>query len=91
MELPTGADQCQSPQSQGLGPQRPAPGGPLASSTASKEGRAMNKDDAPPPAEAATEVGVDDDAVESLGTLVVLGLCVVVLVGLIAFVVGVLV
>jgi hypothetical protein len=47
--------------------------------------------DKPIPAEAATEVGVDDDAVESLGKLVVLGLCVVVLVGLIAFVVGVLV
>jgi hypothetical protein len=45
----------------------------------------------PEAAEAATEVGVDDDAPESLGTLVVLGLCVVVLVGLIAFVVGVLV
>jgi hypothetical protein len=45
----------------------------------------------PEAAEAATEVGVDDDAVESLGRLVVLGLCVVVLVGLIAFVVGVLV
>ncbi len=47
--------------------------------------------DHPDPAEAATEVGVDDDAVESLGRLVLLGLCVVVLVGLIAFVVGVLV
>jgi hypothetical protein len=44
----------------------------------------------PEAAEAATEIGVDD-APESLGTLVVLGLCVVVLVGLIAFVVGVLV
>jgi hypothetical protein len=44
----------------------------------------------PEAAEAATEVGVDD-APESLGTLVVLGLCVVVLVGAIAFVVGVLV
>ena len=42
-------------------------------------------------AEAATEVGVDDDAVESLGRLVVLGLCVVVLVGAIALAVGVLV
>jgi hypothetical protein len=51
----------------------------------------MNKDDAPPPAEAATEIGVDDDAVESLGRLVLLGLCVVCLVGAIAFVVGVLV
>jgi hypothetical protein len=45
----------------------------------------------PEAAEAATEIGVDDDAVESLGKLVVLGLCVVVLVGAIAFVVGVLV
>jgi hypothetical protein len=44
----------------------------------------------PEAAEAATEVGIDD-APESLGTLVVLGLCVVVLVGVIAFVVGVLV
>jgi hypothetical protein len=48
----------------------------------------MNKDDAPPPAEAATEVGIDDDAVESLGRLVLLGLGVVCLVGAIAFVVG---
>jgi hypothetical protein len=45
----------------------------------------------PEAAEAATEVGVDDDAVESLGRLVVLGLCVVVLVGAIALAVGVLV
>jgi hypothetical protein len=45
----------------------------------------------PEAAEAATEIGVDDDAVESLGRLVLLGLCVVVLVGAIAFVVGVLV
>jgi hypothetical protein len=50
----------------------------------------MNQDDAPPPAEAATEIGVDD-APESLGKLVVLGLGVVVLVGVIAFLVGVLV
>jgi hypothetical protein len=50
----------------------------------------MNKDDAPPPAEAATEIGADD-APESLGKLVVLGLCVVVLVGAIALAVGVLV
>jgi hypothetical protein len=45
----------------------------------------------PEAAEAATEIGVDDDAVESLGRLVLLGLCVVCLVGAIAFVVGVLV
>ena len=45
----------------------------------------------PEAAEAATEVGIDDDAVESLGTLVLLGLSVVVLVGAIAFLVGVLV
>ena len=44
----------------------------------------------PEAAEAATEVGIDD-APESLGKLVVLGLGVVVLVGVIAFVVGVLV
>jgi hypothetical protein len=44
----------------------------------------------PEAAEAATEIGIDD-APESLGTLVVLGLCVVVLIGLVAFVVGVLV
>jgi hypothetical protein len=45
----------------------------------------------PEAAEAATEVGADDDAVESLGTLVLLGLGVVVLVGAIALAVGVLV
>ena len=44
----------------------------------------------PEAAEAATEIGIDD-APESLGRLVLLGLGVVVLVGLIAFVVGVLV
>jgi hypothetical protein len=44
----------------------------------------------PEAAEAATEVGIDD-APESLGKLVLLGLCVVCLVGAIAFVVGVLV
>ena len=47
--------------------------------------------DKPMPAEAATEIGVDDDDVESLGRLVVLGLCVVGLVVLIALAVGVLV
>jgi hypothetical protein len=45
----------------------------------------------PEAAEAATEIGVDDDAPESLGKLVLLGLSVVVLVGAIAFLVGVLV
>jgi hypothetical protein len=45
----------------------------------------------PEAAEAATEVGVDDDAVESLGKLVLLGLGIVVLVGAIALAVGVLV
>jgi hypothetical protein len=45
----------------------------------------------PEVAEAATEVGIDDDAVESLGRLVLLGLGVVVLVGAIALAVGVLV
>jgi hypothetical protein len=44
----------------------------------------------PEAAEAATEIGIDD-APESLGKLAVLGLGVVVLVGVIAFVVGVLV
>lgn len=44
----------------------------------------------PEAAEAATEIGIDD-APESLGKLVVLGLCVVVLVGAIALAVGVLV
>ncbi len=45
----------------------------------------------PEAAEAATEIGVNDDAPESLGKLVMLGLCVVVLVGAIALAVGVLV
>jgi hypothetical protein len=46
----------------------------------------------PEAAEPCTELGADDDdAVESLGRLVLLGLGVVVLVGAIAFVVGVLV
>jgi hypothetical protein len=44
----------------------------------------------PEAAEAATEIGIDD-APESLGTLVVLGLGIVVLVGAIALAVGVLV
>jgi len=47
--------------------------------------------DYPDPAEAATEVGADDDALDPLGRLVLLGLGIVVVVGLIAFVVGVLV
>jgi hypothetical protein len=46
--------------------------------------------DHPDPAEAATEIGVDD-APESLGRLVLLGLGIVCLVGAIAFLVGVLV
>jgi hypothetical protein len=46
--------------------------------------------DKPIPAEAATEIGVDD-APESLGKLLVLGLCVVCLVGAIALAVGALV
>ena len=45
----------------------------------------------PEAAEAATEIGVNDDAPESLGKLVLLGLGVVVLVGLITLAVGVLV
>lgn len=44
----------------------------------------------PEAAEAATEIGIDD-APESLGRLVVLGLAIVCLVGAIAFLVGVLV
>jgi hypothetical protein len=44
----------------------------------------------PEAAEAATEIGIDD-APESLGTLVVLGLGIVALVGVIALAVGVLV
>ena len=46
--------------------------------------------DYPDPAEAATEVGADD-APESLGTLVLMGVAVVAAVGLVAFLVGVLV
>ncbi len=45
----------------------------------------------PEAAHSATEVGVNDDAVESLGKLVVLALGIVVLVGAIALAVGVLV
>ena len=45
----------------------------------------------PEAAEAATEVGSDDDALDSLGRLVLLGLGIVCLVGAIAFMVGVLV
>ena len=44
----------------------------------------------PDPAEAATELGVDD-APETLGTLVLMGVAVVAAVGLVAFLVGVLV
>ena len=46
--------------------------------------------DYPDPAEAATELGVDD-APETLGTLVLMGVAVVAAVGLVAFLVGVLV
>ena len=46
--------------------------------------------DYPDPAEAATELGVDD-APETLGTLVLMGAAVVAAVGLVAFLVGVLV
>jgi hypothetical protein len=45
----------------------------------------------PEAAHSATDIGVDDDAVESLGRLVLLGLGVVCLVGAIALAVGVLV
>ena len=47
------------------------------------------KDEAPPPAEAATELGVDnDDAPETLGTLVLAGVLVVAVVGVIALLAG---
>ena len=46
--------------------------------------------DYPDPAEAATEVGIDDGP-EALGTVVLMGVAIVAVVGLIAFVVGVLV
>jgi hypothetical protein len=46
--------------------------------------------DYPDPAEAATELGVDD-APETLGTLIMMGVAVVAAVGLVAFLVGVLV
>ena len=45
----------------------------------------------PEAAHSATDVGADDDAGESLGRLVLLGLGIVVVVGLIAFLVGVLI
>jgi hypothetical protein len=46
--------------------------------------------DYPDPAEAATEVGIDDGP-ETLGTLVLMGVAVAAAVGLVAFLVGVLV
>lgn len=42
----------------------------------------------PQAAEAATELGVDDDALDSLGRLVLMGVAVVAVVGVIAFLVG---
>lgn len=45
------------------------------------------KDEAPPPAEAATEVGIDD-APETLGTLVLAGVIVIAVVGVIALLAG---
>lgn len=47
------------------------------------------KDKAPPPAEAATELGANiDDAPETLGTLVFAGVFVVAIVGVIALLAG---
>lgn len=46
------------------------------------------KDDAPPPAEAATELGHTDDAPETLGTVVLAGVLVVAVVGVIALLAG---
>jgi hypothetical protein len=54
------------------------------------------KDDAPPPAEAATDVGQEEEPnfysaqyiLEELGALVVWGIGVVALVGLVAFLIG---
>jgi hypothetical protein len=58
----------------------------------------MNKDDAPPPAEAATDIGQDepdfygkDFYLEELGALALWGLGITVVVVLLGFVVGVLV
>lgn len=54
----------------------------------------MNKDDAPPPAEAATEVGQEPDfydkefVLEELGSIVLWGIGIIAVVGLIAFLVG---
>lgn len=45
------------------------------------------KEDIPPPAEAATEVGVDDGP-EALGTLVLAGVLVVAVIGVAAFLAG---
>ena len=47
------------------------------------------KDEAPPPAEAATELGANaDDAPETLGTLALAGALVVAVVGVIALIAG---
>jgi hypothetical protein len=66
--------------------------------TACEEGRAMNKDDAPPPAEAATEIGQDDPdfysrqfMLEELGSLLAWALGIFAVVALLGFLVGVLV
>ena len=54
----------------------------------------MNKDDAPPPAEAATEIGQEPDfydrqfMLEEIGSIVLWGIGIVAVVGLIAFLVG---
>ena len=47
------------------------------------------KDEAPPPAEAATELGANaDDAPETLGTIVLAGMLVIAVIGTIAFLAG---
>lgn len=47
------------------------------------------KEEIPPPAEAATEIGASmDDAPETLGTLVVAGVLVVVVIAVLAFLAG---
>jgi hypothetical protein len=47
------------------------------------------KEDIPPPAEAATEMGVDtDDAPETLGTLVLTGVVVIVVIAVVSLLAG---
>jgi hypothetical protein len=46
------------------------------------------KDEAPPPAEAATELGHTDDGPEALGSVVLMGVVIVAVVGVIALLAG---